>query len=244
MVRPAADRRRRVRLDPPLLCLVTDRHRLQARIGLPPEAAERTTDALLTQATAAATAGVHLIQVREPDLPSGVLVGLVRAIRARVARHGTLVVVNDRLDVALAAGADGLHLKASSVPVIEAARLAPPQWLIGRSVHAVPEIAHRDTAGAHYLIVGTVFPTASKPAGWTAVGLSGLEAAVRAASPVPVLGIGGIGPAEVADIIRTGAAGVAAVEAFLPTDPARIADTVHEGVLRMRMAFDSTSPLS
>lgn len=243
MVRPAADRRRRVRLDPPLLCLVTDRHRLSARIGSPPDA-DRTTDALLTQTTAAAEAGVRLIQIREPDLPSGALVGLVRAIRAAVARHGTLVVVNDRLDVALAAAADGVHLKAASVPVIDAARIAPPQWLIGRSVHCLTDIAHRDTAGAHYLIVGTVFPTASKPAGWQTVGLSGLEAAVRAASPVPVLGIGGIGPTEAAEVGRTGAAGVAAVDAFLPTDRARIADTVHEGVLRMRIAFDSTYPLS
>ena len=61
---------------------------------------------------------------------------------------------------------------------------------------------------------------------------------------VPVLGIGGIGPDQAADVARTGAAGVAAIEAFLPSDPARIADTVHEAVRRMRMAFDSTLPLS
>ena len=232
-----------MRFDRPLLCLVTDRHRLSARIGLPPDA-DRTTDALLAQTAAAAEAGVRLIQVREPDLPAGALVDLVRAIRAGVARHGALVIVNDRLDVALAAPADGVHLKASSVPVIEAARLAPPQWLIGRSVHSLTEIAQRDTAGAHYLIVGTVFATASKPAGWQTIGLTGLGDVVRAASPVPVLGIGGVGPAEAAQVAGTGAAGVAAVDAFLPTDPTRIADTVHEGVRRMRMAFDSTNPLS
>jgi thiamine-phosphate pyrophosphorylase len=232
-----------VRLRPPLLCLVTDRHRLGARLGLPPNA-ESTIDALLTQVTAAGAAGVSLIQVREPDLPAGALVGLVRAIRARVAAQDTLVVVNDRLDIALASRADGVHLKSSSVAVGEAARLAPPPFLIGRSVHSLPEIARGDARGADYVIVGTVWATESKPAGWQTLGLAGLAAAVHAAAPMPVLGIGGISADQAADVARTGAAGVAAIAAFLPSDPAKIADTVYEAVRRMRMAFDSTLPPS
>jgi thiamine-phosphate diphosphorylase len=229
-----------VSLTLPVLCLVTDRRRLGARLGSLPDSAA-TIDALLTQASAASEAGVTLIQVREPDLRARALVALIRAIRARVAPH-TGVVVNDRLDVALASQADGVHLKSTSVPVRSALRLVPPAWLVGRSVHSVTEIETGVGAGATYLVFGNVFPTRSKPAGWATTGLAGLAAAVAAAAPIPVLGIGGIGPEQAAAVARTGAAGLAAIDAFLPSDPSRIGDTVHEGARRVRMAFDSTLP--
>ena len=230
-----------MRLTTPVLCLVTDRHRLGARLGS--EAEPRAiTDALLAQVTAAAEAGIGLIQVREAELSDKALVALVRAIRDRVVPHGARVVVNDRLDVALASDADGVHLKSASIPVVEALRLAPPGWLIGRSIHTMAEIEEGVAAGAHYLIFGSVFPTRSKPAGAGTAGLAGLAAAVNAASPVPVLGIGGIGPDQARDVAATGAAGLAAIDAFLPVQSTGIADTVHEVVRRMRMAFDS--PLS
>jgi thiamine-phosphate pyrophosphorylase len=228
-----------VNLTRPVLCLVTDRRRLGARLGSPPDA-RATVDALLVQVTAAAEAGVGLVQVREAELPDSALVALVRAIRDRVVPRGARVVVNDRLDVALASGADGVHLKSASIPVVEALRLAPPGWLIGRSVHTVAEIERGLAVGAHYLIFGSVFPTASKPAGWNTAGLAGLAAAVRAASPVPVLGIGGIGLDQARDVAATGAAGLAAIDAFLPPQSTRIAHTVQEAVRRMRMAFDSS----
>ncbi len=221
----------------PVLCLVTDRRRLGARLGTPPDAFA-TTDALLTQVTAAAAAGVSLIQVRDADLSARALVALVRDIRDRVASYATKVVVNDRLDVALSSGADGVHLKRTSVSVAEALRLARPGWLIGRSVHSVAEIAGGAAAGAHYVIFGSVFPTRSKPDGWPTTGLDGLAEAVRAAGPVPVLGIGGLEPGRMWDVARTGAAGIAAIEAFLPSDSARIADTVYKAVTRMRVTFD------
>ena len=243
LARPAANRQWHVRLRPPLLCLVTDRHRLGARLGLPPNA-ESTIDALLTQVTAAGAAGVSLIQVREPDLPAGALVGLVRAIRARVAAQDTLVVVNDRLDIALASRADGVHLKSSSVAVGEAARLAPPPCLIGRSVHSLPEIARGVARGADYLIVGTVLPTGrsrlgGKRWGWQVwrrrcmpprrCRCSALAASVRTRPPTS--------HARARPVWLPSTA-------FLPSDPAKIADTVHEAVRRMRMAFDSTLPPS
>jgi len=231
-----------VSLHPPVLCLVTDRRRLGARIGSPPDG-PATIDALLTQVTAASKAGVSLIQVREPDLPAGAQVALVRAICALAAPLGARVVVNDRLDVALASRADGVHLKSTSVTVADARRLARPGWLVGRSVHTLTEIAHGAAAGVDYLVFGSVFPTQSKPEGWETTGLTGLAAAVAAASPLPVLGIGGIGLDRTAEVARTGAAGLAAIEAFLPPDATRIADTVQETVRRMRLAFDSTFPL-
>ena len=230
-------------LTAPVLCLVTDRRRLGARLGSAPDT-RTTADALLSQVTAAAEAGVGLIQVREVELPDATLVALVRAIRDRVVPYGARVVVNDRLDIALASGADGVHLKSASISVIEALRLAPSGWLIGRSIHALAEIERGVTTGAHYLIFGSVFPTQSKPAGWETTGLAGLEAAVRAASPVPVLGIGGIGLAQAPAVAATGAAGLAAIDAFLPPQSTGIADNVQEVVRRMRMAFDSSLPLS
>lgn len=227
----------------PILCLVTDRCRLGARLGTT-AGQPATTDALLMQVTAAAEAGVSLIQVRDAELSPRALVALVCAIRDRVGGLGTRVLVNDRLDVALASRADGVHLKSTSVPVADAARLARPGWLIGRSVHSRRELVDGHAHGAHFVVFGTVFPTASKPASWVTAGLDGLAATVRAAAPLPVLGIGGIGVDQALSVARTGAAGLAAIDAFLPSDPARIADTVQEAVVRLRMAFDSAGPLS
>ena len=230
-------------LTPPVLCLVTDCHRLGALLDTSPYA-PTTLAALLTQVTAAAEAGVRLVHVREPRLPAGALVALVRAVRERVASLGALVVVNDRVDVALAGRADGVHLKSTSMAVPDVRALVGSTRLVGRSVHAAADVHGREAAGADYLVFGTVFPTGSKPPDWKCAGLPALAAAVAAAAPVPVLGIGGIGPGQAADIARAGAAGVAAIDAFLPTDRTRIADTVHGAVRRMRIAFDSTFPLS
>ena len=228
-------------LIPPILCLVTDRRRLAAHLGIAAESPE-TRQVLLTQIAAAAEAGVGLIQVRDPELPARALAALVRDILACVAGHATKVVVSDRLDVALASHADGVHLKSTSVAVADALRLAPHGWLIGRSVHSAAELADGAALGADYVVFGSVFPTRSKPAGWPTAGLHGLAMAVRAARPTPVLGIGGIGPDNGAEVARTGALGVAAIDAFLPSDPARIADTVHKAARRMRIALTRPSP--
>jgi thiamine-phosphate pyrophosphorylase len=232
-----------VTLTPPIFCLVTDCHRLGAILETPPYA-RPTLEALLTQVTAAAEAGVNLVHLREPDMPAGSLVGLVRAVRDRVGALGTRVVVNDRLDVALAGGADGVHLKSTSIAVTDVRALVISPWLIGRSLHTAGDVERVGSLGADYLVFGTVFPTRSKPPGWQTAGLTALAAIVKAAAPVPVLGIGGIGPGQAAGVARAGAAGVAAIDAFLPTDRTRIEDTVHGAVQRMRTAFDSTWPLS
>jgi thiamine-phosphate pyrophosphorylase len=231
-----------VTLTRAVLCLVTDRHRLGTRLGLRTDA-DGTLDALVAQVTAAAEAGVDLVQIREPDLPARDLVALARAIRTGVGPGGVPVLINDRIDVALASGADGVHLKGTSIPAEEAARLAPPGFLIGRSVHSVEDIQRGGAAGAHYLIFGTVFATGSKPAGWRTAGLAGLAEAVKAASPLPVLGIGGVGRDQAAGVAATGAAGLAAIDAFLPAEGTGIADTVQEQVRCLRIAFDSPDTL-
>ena len=187
----------------PVLCLITDRQRLGAGW-------ERAT---VERVRAAARAGVDLVQVRERDLDGGPLVGLVRACVEAVGATHTRVLVNDRLDVALAAGAHGVHLRADSVPEDRMRGFVPTGFLIGRSVHSVEEATTAFSAEAlDYLIFGTVFETASKP-GREAAGLSAL-AAVSAATPLPVLAVGGITAARIDAVMAAGGAGVAAISMF------------------------------
>lgn len=220
----------------PVLCLVTDRRRLATSIGVDP-ASSRAVGALLDQIAAAADAGLALVQIREPDLSASALAALVRAAVRATMGSPARVVVNDRLDVALAAGASGVHLKAASVGVADARRLAPPGWVIGRSVHGVPDL--RESTAADYLIAGTVFPTSSKPPGWPCAGLDGLKAMVEAHGRVPLLAIGGVGVAQAGAVASAGAAGLAGIGVWLPRSGLSIADTVHETAREVRKRFDS-----
>ena len=193
------------------LCLITDRRRL-AGAGATPAAARR---CLVTQVRHAVEAGVDLVQVRERDLPASDLSAIVRDILDVARGSATRVIVNDRLDVALACGADGVQLRGDSVTPCTERRLAPKPFLIGRSIHSVDEVesAHE----ADFLIAGTVFPTASKNESATLLGIEGLEAIVRHAR-VPVLAIGGVTEATAGRVARAGAAGCAAIGLFMDAD--------------------------
>jgi len=138
------------------ICLVTDR---------------RQSD-VLEQTRRAVDAGVDVIQVREPDLEAAPLAELVSSVLGIARSSSTRVTVNDRLDVAMACGADGVHLRADSMTPADARRLAPARFLVGRSVHNPAEAGA--AGGADYLIAGTVFPTSSKP-GVSCLGVEGLR---------------------------------------------------------------------
>jgi len=198
-----------------ILHLVTDRHRLaplETRAG-------QVRSCLLSQARAAIAAGIDVVQVREPDLDAAVLRSLVADLVEMASGTATQIVVNDRLDVAIAAGASGVHLKGTSAPVARVRALAPKAFLIGCSVH--DEAAAREAAPhADYLMAGSVFPTISKPARTTWLGVAGLAAIVRAVS-VPVIGIGGITVDHIPEIARSGAAGVAGIGLFMADAPRR-----------------------
>ncbi|MPZ19276.1 MAG: thiamine phosphate synthase [Luteitalea sp.] len=184
--------------------LVTD----HARLG-PPQSAEAL-DALVALVAAAGEAGIDLVQVREPSLSDEALFRLVERLVARTPPN-CRILVNERFDIALAAGASGVHLRASSLAASRVRRVLPPGFLIGRSVHTTTEIraACRDAA-VDYLLFGMVFPSASKASGHPAVGIAALGAAVRA-SNVPVLAIGGITVERIPQVAEVGAAGVAAI---------------------------------
>ena len=230
-----------MRLTPPILCLVTSRARLAARLKRDADDAA-VFDALVGQAAAAAAGGVTLVQLREPDLPGRRQVDLARALLAAIRSHGTRLVVNDRLDVALAAAASGVHLKAVSFPAADVRALAGASCLIGQSVHAAAELP--DLSAPDYLLFGTIFQTASKSPDWPLAGLQGLRAAVEAAAGTPVLGIGGISAENAAQVAGAGAAGLAAIDAFLPDAAGDFAGSVHDKTRRLRLAFDSPPPVS
>jgi len=221
-----------------MLCLVTDRRRLGAALGLE---AGAWTDALRAQVFAAGSAGVDLVQVREPDMEAGPLVALVKTLVADLRHTPTRILVNDRLDVALAAGAAGVHLKEQSFPVESVRRAIAPGFWVGRSVH---DPATAALAGiADYLIAGTVLSTVSKPSA-AFLGWDGLSAVVRAAAGRPVLAIGGISLPSIPLVSVSGAAGVAAIGAFIPGAGERLAEFVQKRVIDMRLGFDSEHSVS
>jgi thiamine-phosphate diphosphorylase len=179
-----------------ILCLVTDRRRRP----------------VLDHCRDAVRAGVDLIQIREPGLEAAELLSLAARVAEMARDTPTRVVVNDRLDVALASGAHGVHLRGDSVPPGRARSMAPAGFLIGRSVHAADE-AVMAAPDVDYMLAGTVFPTTSKPGLRQHLGLAGLAAIVRAV-PVPVLAIGGVSMERIEAVAGTGAAGLAAIGLF------------------------------
>lgn len=210
----------------PILCLVTSLRRLGSH------------DRVVEQVRTAAAAGVSLIQVREPGLPARDLYRLVGDTRAAVQGTSSRVVVNDRLDVAVAGGAHGVHLRADSLPADRVRAWGGP-LLIGRSIHSAVEAAELARQGAvDYLVFGTVFPTGSKPPEHPVAGLEGLAAAVRAAGPVPVLAIGGITVETAAAAAAAGAAGIAAIGLFSSFAGDR--PSLHDVATDLRAAFAPT----
>jgi thiamine-phosphate pyrophosphorylase len=194
----------------------------------------------VTQARFAVEAGVDLIQVRERDLEAGTLAECVSELLTVTRGTATRIVVNDRLDVALACGADGVHLRADSIPAAAARRLAPVGFLVGRSVHTTREAA--DALDADYLVAGTLFPSRSKDLSHRLLGIDGLRAIVAAAA-VPVLAIGGISLDHVDAVAAAGAAGVAAIGLFMQSaveedDRTCAAIELRAVVAAMRRRFD------
>jgi thiamine-phosphate pyrophosphorylase len=183
------------------LCLVTDRRAGPA-------------GSLVAVVETCLGAGLRAVQLREKDLPAGALFRLAGELRALTWRFGARLLVNDRLDVAVAVGADGLHLPADGLPPAAARRVLGHDRLLGASVHAAAEASAAGREGADYVFFGPVYETPSKRAYGPPRGLDGLaEACAR--SPVPVLAIGGVTAERVADVARAGAAGVAVIRPLL-----------------------------
>jgi thiamine-phosphate diphosphorylase len=194
-------------VNPPWLLVITDRTL----------AAPRTPVAVVS---AALGAGAPMIQLRDKQASGHELFEQAMELLPLVHGSGAILVVNDRMDVALAAGADGVHLGPDDLPVAAARQIAPPDFIIGYSTDDPALARAAAAAGASYIGCGAVFGTTTKAVGGERIGSDRLAEVVRAVS-IPVIGIGGIDTSNVAEIAATGAAGAAVCGAVMrASDPA------------------------
>lgn len=168
----------------------------------------------------ALAAGTPAVQLRDKRLPPRDLLPLAHRLRADTQAAAALLFVNDRLDLALAVGADGVHLGPDDLPVTAARALAPPGFLIGFSASDPSAARAAQADGADYIGCGAVFPTTTKATVDAPIGLEGL-ARVASAVSIPVVGIGGVTPARVRSVLQAGATGAAIARSVMAApDPA------------------------
>ena len=183
-------------------------------------AAPRSVDAVIEEALAA---GAPAVQLRDKTADARVLFEQARWLRELTRRYHALLFINDRLDVALAAGADGVHIGPDDMPVAAARHTAPRPFLIGSSTDDPARARELEAAGADYLGCGAVFGTTSKDVGDERIGTSRLRAVVESVN-IPIVGIGGVDVDNVDQIATTGAAGAAVIRAVMAS--ANVAETV------------------
>jgi thiamine-phosphate pyrophosphorylase len=206
----------------PILCYVTDRRALE---GMP---------ALLAAIHRAAAAGTDWIQIREKDLEARALVELVRRAAVETRETGARLIVNDRLDVAIAAGAAGVHLGETSLPVEEVTKWrrssGRAEFQVGVSCHSPASVLAAEQSGADYVFFGPVFATPSKIGFGPPQGIDRLREVCNRVG-IPVLAIGGITTGNAGACLAAGAAGVAAIRLFQESE------NVAAAVARLRDAI-------
>jgi thiamine-phosphate pyrophosphorylase len=183
--------------------LITDRK--QAKIPLP--------EAIRL----ALKGGVRAIQLREKDLPIRDLLALAQELRAITREFGARLFINDRVDVAVAVEADGIHLGHESMPVGAVRKIVGDNMLIGVSCHSIEDAWEADTHGADFITFGPMFPTPSKIQYGKPVGLDALSKAARKVH-APVFGLGGVGQANVLRVMLSGAFGISLISGIFATD--------------------------
>ncbi|HEX8161543.1 MAG TPA: thiamine phosphate synthase [Pyrinomonadaceae bacterium] len=181
---------------------------------------------LLALVRAAVEARVDLVQLREKLLRPRVLCELASRCAALTRGTRTRLLVNDRADIARAAGADGVHLTTRSLPAPVVRRAFGPDFLIGVSAHTSEEARGARDGGADFAVFGPVFDTPSKRALGTPAGLAALGEVAHALSPFPVFAIGGVTRENAREVLRAGARGVAAIRLF--GDAERLDETASE----------------
>ncbi len=193
----------------PPVHLITDR-------ALAPDPVARAAAAL-----AGLPPGTVAVHLREKDLGGAALLALARALAAECHARGQLLLVNDRLDVVVAAGADGVHLPSAGVPPADARRLLGPAAIVGVSCHSADDVRRARDGGATFATFGPVYATPSKLRYGAPVGVAALRDAARLG--LPLVALGGVTAAHVPELREAGAAGVAAIRAWLEGgDPAGV----------------------
>jgi len=162
----------------------------------------------------AVQAGVRMVQIREKDLDTAELIDLAQQLIPIIKQHHGKVLLNDRVDLALALNADGVHLRSDSLPLPLARRLLGKEKLIGISTHSVKEIQYAENEGADFVVLGPIFETPSKQIYGHPLGLHTLETACRV-SHLPIFAIGGITPKHVHPAMSAGAYGIAVISSIL-----------------------------
>ncbi len=174
--------------------------------------------------------GVRAVQLREKDLCAAELYPLALELRDLTRRYGAQLLLNDRIDVALAVAADGVHLGGHSLPIVAARRLLGPGKLIGVSTHAPAEISDARRSGADFVTFGPVYPTPSKTPFGAPLGLNSLREACRSA-PLPLFALGGVTPERLSELRSAGCNRVACIGAVLrAADPGATARAFTQGL--------------
>jgi len=182
-------------------------------------------------ASAAVERGVPVLQLREKDLPDRELVTLARTLRDITAETETLLIINDRADVAAEVGADGVHVGRTDLDPMSARAVVGPNALLGLSANTVDEIAAARAAGADYVGVGPIFPTATKPDAREPVGLDGLRGIAASGPRLPVVAIGGLDGGNAVEVLEAGADFVAVVSAVcFAHDPVAALDELQASI--------------
>lgn len=180
---------------------------------------------------AAVQEGVSCVQLREKDLGSREFLAQALMLKKLLAAHGVPLVIDDRIDIALACGAEGVHLGQSDMPVDKPRRLPPPGVFIGGSVESMVDVLQSATLPLDYLGVSPIFPRPPRPIPGMPGGLDGL-AAVCAATRLPLVAIGGIHAGNAREVLRAGADSLAVVSALCAaSDP-------HAAAANLRMFCD------
>jgi thiamine-phosphate diphosphorylase len=205
---------------------MTDLTRLRLYLIADPDLCE---GPLAETVEAALAGGVTAVQLRAKSMTDRGIVTLGRQLRAVTTRHGAALIVNDRLDIALAIGADGVHLGVTDLEPADARAIAPDGFAIGYSPNDAADAA--GAGSADYCGVGPVFDTRSKADAGDALGIDEFTERV-ASSPVPIVGIGGIDAMNAFDVVERGAIGVAVISAILGDPDPR------EAAHRLRRAID------
>ena len=185
----------------PRLYLLTDRRQTHQR-------------PLASALSQALQAGVRLVQIREKDLDTPELIDLAQQLIPVIKQHHGKVLLNDRVDLALALNADGVHLRSDSLPLPLARRLLGNEKMIGVSTHSVKEVQYAENEGADFVVLGPIFKTPSKQIYGQPLGLRTLETACRM-SHLPIFAIGGIASKHVHPVMSSGAYGIAVISSIL-----------------------------
>lgn len=213
------------RLRQPQLCLLTDPTR--------PNLLEKVEQAL--------AAGVTMLHLRGHTLSAAEIYELAQRCVALCRRFGTLFIVNDRIDVGLAVGANGFQLGARSLPLATARQLVGQDALLGASVHSLTEASTALTAGADFLLAGTIFASSSHP-GASVSGPRLLRALKNAFPTTPLLAIGGVTSANAREVVTAGADGIAVISAILDApDIEREVHQLHHALADRKQAIGSPS---